>query len=125
MLTLNSTNINIQEPIAIYICHCNTSAPVGIARHTCFLRDVLKLKISFVQIEFVTTMIVCSKINIGQSIIINVSDSHTSSIVVIEVIQNTESCMFFECIYKVDIGMCRRHFFEEIILFTRKKSYRE
>ena len=95
MFTLHRTNINIQQPISVYISHGNTRAPVRITCHTGFFGNIFKFKISFIQVKLIVTFAVCSKINIRQSIIVDITNGNTATIVIIEVIQNAKSLMFF------------------------------
>src|ERR1700761_2195723 len=61
----NSADINVQQSVAIDVGHGNTCTPVGIAGYAGFICYVLEFKIAFIKIEFIMSLDIGGKIDIG------------------------------------------------------------
>ena len=73
--------VDIQQSIAVYIGHGNAGGPPCAApAHAGRLRDILKLKIALIQIQSIG-MHIGGKINISQTIVVNITDRHPSTII--------------------------------------------
>ena len=83
------TNINIQESITIHVCHYHARIPFIGLFDTRFFRNIFKLKIAFIQIQFIGSH-VGSKENIGQTIVVNITNGNASAIIKITVIENVK-----------------------------------
>lgn len=100
----NYGNIDVEIPVAVNIGHGYTRAPVGISGHAGFFGNVFELKISFVEVKLVTGLVVGGKIEIRQSVVVDVASGYAASVVIIEVIQDVEEFVFLQCVFKIDVG---------------------
>ena len=64
---------------------------------------MLKRQISFVAVELIRPLVGC-EVDILQAVIINIADSHTATIVVVEVLDDVEVGAFRQIITKIDAG---------------------
>ena len=99
----NSAYINIQQAVTIQIGHGYTATPIGSSSNTCFVCNIFKFKIAFVEVEFVVAFAVCRKINIGQTIIIDITRCNTPTVIIIEIIKYVKEFLFFELVRKGDV----------------------
>src|SRR5688572_13520908 len=88
------THIYVQEAVAVDVGHRYASAPICASRHAGRLRNVLKCKIALVQVQPVSTLTVPGKINIRQTVIIDISYGYTSAIIIIEIVEYIELFLF-------------------------------
>ena len=79
-------NIDVEKTVPIDIGHGDAGGPIGIAGYSGPGRDIFKNEIAFIKIEFVAAL-VGRQIDIGQTVIIDVPNRHTRSIVVIQVVE--------------------------------------
>src|SRR5437868_11095163 len=73
-------NIDIEPAIIVDISHYGPCAPHAILPHTTGIGNVFKLPVAFVQEKFVLAHVACQE-HITQSIIIDIPDRYSTSIV--------------------------------------------
>jgi hypothetical protein len=71
------------------------------------LGDILELEVAFVQVQFVAALAVGRKIDIGETVVVNVTNGYASAIVVIQVVENAEGLPGLKIISELDLGLGR------------------
>src|ERR1017187_4640029 len=85
----NCTDIYIQIPVSIYICHGNACCPVIYSCNPCLISNIFKMHVAFIEIQFISSP-VGSKENIRKAVIIDITYCHTAAIIIIQVIKNAQ-----------------------------------
>src|SRR6476469_3869892 len=96
--------VHIQPAISIDVNHYRTCAPHRILPEACLVRNILKLKIALVQVQLVLSHI-GSKQHIGQAIIVDVSQGHTSSIIKIAEIKTIVQLAIYHLIIEINASI--------------------
>ena len=81
------TNINIQQPVSIYIGNSYTCFPITFSLYACFKRNIFKFEIPFIQVKFIAFP-VRRKINIRKPVAVKISDRNTAPIIIVEIIKD-------------------------------------
>jgi hypothetical protein len=95
------TDINIQPAVVVDINQYNTGTPLFFCRKTGSFRNIFKLKIPFVEVELVASL-VGSKKNIRQPVIVEVADGNTAAIIKIPVIEHIETAVLREFVLEMN-----------------------
>jgi len=74
------TNVDIKPAIAVYIYEYNTRIPFVILYYPGLVTDIIKFKIAFIEIQFINPCIRGKK-NIGKSIVINITNSYSTTVI--------------------------------------------
>src|SRR5579862_6393324 len=100
--------VNIEIPISIYISHGNARRPFVLhwSGYACFRRYILKLHIAFIKVKFVSGGI-GSKKNIRQPVVIDVANGYSATVVIIHVIEYTQTVIIRIGIGEMDAGFFR------------------
>ena len=122
-------HVNIELAIAIHVRHRDARFPPLSVSNARLFGDVFKFEITFIQIQFIRSLI-GRKINIGQIITINVAHRHATAIVEIEVLNDVPIIRFGQFIFKINARLRRSNLFKKQILFVlfigfTSKKYRK
>ena len=81
--------VDIQKTISVYVCHGNSGGPICMTGHSCSLCNILEGEMPFVKVQFIASRI-GSEIDVGQTVIIDITDDYTGPVIEIQVIQDAE-----------------------------------
>jgi hypothetical protein len=85
----------IQPAIMVDISHHHTGTELWFIAEARFERDIIKHPVAFVQEKFIAAL-VGGKKNICQSIVIDIADTYSASVVKIPVIQDIDDVVVFD-----------------------------
>jgi hypothetical protein len=108
----SGTNIYIQQAVIIDIDNGNAAAPPAVTIYLCNVRNVLKSKIPFIQIELTGHLIAC-KINIRKAVIIKIPDTYPATVIHIWKIERVYGIVLDDMIIEMYIGMIGRDKFKQ------------
>src|SRR5690242_859184 len=95
------TNKDVEPAIVIDIHHHHTCAELELISKSCFGRNIFKLEIAFIKVKFIAALVGRKK-DIGQSIIIDITDRHAAAIIKITVVKNIDGIVVLYMIDKID-----------------------
>jgi len=121
-------DIDVEPAVAVDIGHYDTGAPLLFtSRESCLFRYILELKIAFIEIELVGAHI-GSEEDVGQAVVIDVSDGYAAAIVEIPVGENIEIGFILDVVGEPDAGV--GHLIEEGrdrggCMFTGRRQHKQ
>src|SRR5882757_5935922 len=95
------TDIDIHKPVVVYIDYGHAPGPSARSVHARLIRYVLEMKPTLIKIQPAGHP-VAGKVNIGQSIIIEISDADPSSIINIHDIEWVNRIVFYNAVIEKD-----------------------
>jgi hypothetical protein len=100
-------DINIRPAVVIDIHYRDAAAPLPCPVNSGFFGDVVKFEVSPVQVQFIGYHI-ASEIDIGQAILVEISNPHTAPVINIGHIQGVYRIVFYDLVVEVNAGMIGR-----------------
>jgi hypothetical protein len=100
--------IDVRPAVIVHVGDGDACFPIAPAFYTGFCGDVVKMKITFVMIEY-TSALVGDEIDIGQTVAIEVCDGNAPAIIIIKVVEDIERVGISDPIFEADAGaVCRQ-----------------
>jgi len=100
-------DVDVESAVPVYVSHRDAGRPVGRSGHSGGLGHVLELEVALIEVELVRALI-GRKIEIRETVAIEVAYCHAPSVVVVEVVEDVEGWGFSQRIRERHTGTLRR-----------------
>jgi hypothetical protein len=98
------TDVDIEPAVVVDIYENDAGAPHAILFEACFVGDVFKFKIAFIEIELVAAHVGCEE-DVWEAVIVDVSDGYAAAVVKVPEQEAVIQLAVFNIISKVDAGI--------------------
>src|SRR5690606_39298857 len=113
---------NIDETIAVHVCHSHACLPPGVAAYAGLRGDVFELKVSFVQVQHVGSH-VGREIDIVEAVVVDVAHGNAAAIIEILVGKHIGGRRFLDDVLKGNSGLVGREGCEQRNLLSMEAGH--